>query len=526
MFGMNEAARSLKKALEKYDVQYEAEGLSRNLCEWECNKAHLLDLLRKDPNWVEEACAVVWQQKVECCPDQDKLEYLFDNLVETITRMFRELKAENWDKKIIPSMLLGYFRSPTITEDDEYHVAEEKMYTEALAKAPCKVGMKTTRYIRSLCQKNGIDVESKEFQEPFQKWADLLSIKTVTLTFVLSGNPADYATMSIGTNWASCHIINPDYARTTKGSAYNGCYKAGTLSYMNDGATLILYTVEKLPDDLSLLPLERKATRQCFYINEEAQVICQGRLYPYGGRDYRHDIYADIVRERFSKLWNFSGTWKKDLSIREYFHTVRGSLHYRDYEETYYSGGITGCNAFGTGANDFSEEQDVGNAAYCLCCGAELDDNDRVCCHNCEGDKYCCHCCNEYSDEDEMFYCDDVDDWVCENCVQTCDECETHFGRRGSLTEVYDRDGNRIEVCEDCLEQNYVWCDNCEEYHWYGNIGYFDDVALCPDCVDELTESCTECGALHLRENMTEVDGRWVCEECLDRIENKDRKDA
>ena len=94
------------------------------------------------------------------------------------------------------------------------------------------------------------------------------------------------------------------------------------------------------------------------------------------------------------------------------------------------------------------------------------------------------------------------------------------------MTEVYDRDGNRIEVCEDCLEQNYVWCDNCEEYHRYGNIGYFDDAALCPDCVDELTESCTECGALHLRENMTEVDGRWVCEECLDRIENKDRKDA
>lgn len=516
MFSLKEATTIVEKVLNKYDVAHGTDGISANIDAWMENKRSLLDLLRNDPDWREDACAIVWKQKVEVEPDPDLVFCAFDNLVSRANAKYqiRHLSEEGC---IFPFAMMEYFHGQTVSQDDaDYIERKKKEGWKALEVTPCKAGMKTTRYIRALLVKNGIDVEDSEIAKAFQKWADELMVKPIVCNFILSINPADYLTMSVGTNWASCHILNPDFAKTTHGNSYDGCYKAGTLSYMNDGTTAILYTVENLPEDLSLLPLERKQTRQCFYINQAAQTICQGRLYPYGGNDYRHNLYAGIVKKKFSKLWNHDGEWR-EASIRDYFCTANGALHYPDYFHSSYAGGITGCNAFTTGKG-MDTEVEIGHAAYCLTCGDELDEESRINCSACDGDKHRCWNCEELHYEDEMYWCDDVDDYVCEDCVYTCHECGEHFGRSENVHEVRDRNGYPIDVCESCLD-DYCFCESCEEYHWHGNVSEYDGVWLCNDCAVEETEACDNCGEVHLQRNMTCTDGIWRCETCQKEFE-------
>ena len=74
------------------------------------------------------------------------------------------------------------------------------------------------------------------YNKLFAKAADdtnPLKIKRIT---VLSVNICDFLLMSNGNSWSSCHFIN-------RSGAYQGCYKAGTLSYSNDGTSMCFYTL-------------------------------------------------------------------------------------------------------------------------------------------------------------------------------------------------------------------------------------------------------------------------------------------
>lgn len=70
---------------------------------------------------------------------------------------------------------------------------------------------------------------------------------------------------------------------------------------------------------------------------------------------------------------------------------------------------------------------------------------------------------------------------------------------------VYDQEGNKIFVCQECLEENYVQCDECGEYiskDW-GVFTEIDGRLLCRDCMDDLCDEAYDDGELHLKDNMT-----------------------
>ena len=86
------------------------------------------------------------------------------------------------------------------------------------------------------------------------------------------------------------------------------------------------------------------------------------------------------------------------------------------------------------------------------------------------------------------------------------------------MRDVRDSRGNWISVCENCRDEYYTYCDECEEYWPNDCVSYIDGVDYCDSCRDEYCERCEECGEWHRRDNMYRAyrNGNevWVCEDC------------
>ena len=70
------------------------------------------------------------------------------------------------------------------------------------------------------------------------------------------------------------------------------------------------------------------------------------------------------------------------------------------------------------------------------------------------------------------------------------------------MRDVRNSRGNWISVCENCRDEYYTYCDECEEYWPNDCVSYIDGVDYCDSCRDEYCERCEECGEWHRRDNM------------------------
>jgi len=93
---------------------------------------------------------------------------------------------------------------------------------------------------------------------------------------------------------------------------------------------------------------------------------------------------------------------------------------------------------------------------------------------------------------------------VCDYCGELVD----------NLTEVADGD----YVCDECLEEKYFKCDNCEEYHLKNEaIETYNGDYICENCYENYFFTCEDCGEIyHIDEATQTQDGYYVCESCLD----------
>ena len=538
--------KAITSVLDEMEVAcYSRDGVEANLADWKDNKSGLIDLLRKHPNWVEEAHAIVLKDEMLPRPIDADQAMLYLNACIIYTN--RHVKPGLHFPSII-------FASTTVTDDMVDQVQGNAFNITPGFLDGIKVGMKTSRFLRSAFQRYGVNVDSKEFQEFFQPFADTIAnVRKDAVNLILSVNPGDYLSSSYGTNWASCHIINPDVAVTREGSHHSGCYKAGTLSYMNDESTAVLYSVPELPDDLSELPTLRKATRQMYHIDVERREFVQSRLYPYGGTDWRHNAYLDVVKRVLAKCYAMPDSWDVVNDFpRTHFYTT--GLHYKDYTDVSRNM-IHTCTLHG--ANHCTSPVTIGNDAYCLECGDIIDNEAYIVCRQCGGGQYRCDGCGDYfDDEDDLYYCEDTDDYRCSDCSWYCEDCDNTYSNEMDYEYV-----NGVRVCEHCLYNSdyYVQCEECGEWmttddawvtedgyhlchHCYQactqtcshceNVFYNTDLTdtadglLCDECVEEM-EPCACCGALYLNLEMAS-DGAMVCECCLDRYEDelKESEDA
>jgi hypothetical protein len=502
---------SMKNLLTEYDYNYEVLALRIIVEEWARQKAPLIEAFKKHPNYVEGKFMIVYDVDYERPLDLNGITDFSDYLLrKPMTQMISTLPTPIDDRRIqedcayLPHQLyifltsLNYYSQRTISEEVAAHLAA------IIPEVRVHTGEKTSRVINKICRYLGYD-KHPDYNREFAKYADALNPLTVKRHTILSLNPLDYLTMSFGNSWASCHTIDKANKRRMPNS-YEGQYSSGTMSYMLDPSSMVLYTVDAAYDGNEYWS-QPKINRQMFHWGEDKLV--QSRLYPQGndhdGEAYRP--YRELVQEIMSTIFDFPNLWttsKGTEAASRYINSY--GTHYEDYN--YFSNCRLCRPKDSTNENYFT----VGADPICIECGEEHDCSENINC--CSGMRYCADCgCRIYNEEDEYWVGDEI---YCRDCVSYCDVCDEYHRDE----ETYIRSEDRY-VCEYCLENHYTYCDCCHEYVHNSRVRYIEEeeIDICEDCEDEVAV-CEECGREFLISNMTRTeDGDYLCRRCIEEKE-------
>lgn len=229
-----------------------------------------------------------------------------------------------------------------------------------------KKGTKTSRAFNHVCTHYGIDKMYPEdvtvvrdgqattrtiypYDKMFAQFADLVSDLKRKLYFVISLNPLDYFTMSVGINWKSCHHIE------------TGSWKGGCMSYMLDKTSMITYVISTLEGDIHEAP---KYYRQMYHYKNN--LFIQNRLYPQGndGATDLYEKFRGFVIEEFRPLLDVDEHWCAHQGTGGFVYSE--GVHYRDY------GNNIKCGVFypKSRADDAQNQKiTIGHEGICIKCG-------------------------------------------------------------------------------------------------------------------------------------------------------------
>lgn len=392
-------------------------------------------------------------------------------------------------------------------------------------------GQKITRIVGKFCKFLGLD-KIKDVQTTFSGrekdygynyqfalFCDAISPLKITRHTIISANPIDYWTMSFGNSWASCQTIDGNNKRGMPHS-YNGMYMSGTTSYMLDGTTLIMYTVDSEYNEKDF-ELQPKMQRCNFHIGEDK--IIQGRVYPDGrdgGDGSLSEQFRNIMQKVVADMYDVPNMWvlKKGVGHCEQYEISEGT-NYKDYE-CYDDCTVSLLKDENGNVND--RHIIIGHDPICPVCGCEHEKEDKLCCEDCYDDNYvtCEHCgsrihrddaiyCeyngNYYCDydcaqSDGVVYCENVDEWHHENeryVYQSDysgewfydDEYEHIETEDGNIYRDYDEAESAGYISNDnnewYPESEMHYCEHCERY--VHDDDWNDELDCCTDCEDLLT---------------------------------------
>lgn len=542
---------NMSKLLDEYEYAYELDALSFIVDTWAEQKQELISAFKKHSNYVEGEFMIAFDSNYERTLDKNAVKSFRNWLLHIVTyhsdgydgSLPTYIKERRTNSEILPQdlydfivMLDTHITERTISED------LVKMLGDIVPEVHAHCGEKTSRVINKLCTYLGYN-KHPDYNREFAKFADGLSPLTIKRHTVLSLNPLDYLTMSFGNSWASCHTIDK-YNKRGMLDSYSGCYSSGTISYMLDSTSMVLYTVDAKYDGKDYWT-QPKIVRQMFHYG--ADKLIQGRLYP-KDNDGDNDAYApyrNIVQQIISTIFDFPNLWtlsRGTSAISDYVWSY--GTHYRDYSH------FDSCTISKKSGTVNEDKICIGHEPICIECGEEHSTENSINC--CSESYHCEHCGREISDDESRW----VGDYrYCENCVGYCDECEYYYFiddvRYVESTERYVCDGclddlyiccgecgeyyrdgcttyvesANIDVCEDCLERHYTYCDECEEYFRNEDITYIDHlcVSVCEDCLADHFTKCDECGKHYPNDEINELDDdRHICDECYDKENEED----
>ena len=508
--------------LSQHEIPYKW-GIVRNniVDEWYARKNGLIDLLSRHPNWDEDCLAIVWEQDYQRELDEDAFCVAYSHIYyQIIDDLFCGKEMENVrlhartveESKNLNCYILdtrndsGWFdftgfkedipSCDSFTDPDTGEIKElpfpwhrldgsvaitsfvNAEFQQMFAKQGIKtqIGEKMSRAFGKLFRKwgvtNWVDITGKNMYEyHFAKLADALNPLSITRHTVLSVHPCDYLLMSNGTGWRSCHNID------------DGCYCAGTWSYMLDDLSMIFYTVDASFDNCDKnIYTAKKIMRQMFFYKQG--LLHQSRLYPQDsdGDKTTNDTFRSAVQEVIAFCEGEPNFWwliTGDAG-REYCRTARGALQYPDYDYEYCNLSTTSLlKAFGDNTPD---EIYIGAPPVCPATGVEYDDEGAM-----VGDVVRCYDCGEWEVRD---FCYELlnGDYVCTHCFNryyfTCDHCG------GIYPDAYSNNtGNFEVVCDDCLAEHYTCCDHCGEYYRNEDMQKIDRECVCQNCYEEIKEA-------------------------------------
>ena len=406
---------------------------------------------------------------------------------------------------------LGAFKScPMQYLNDELR----ERFNEAFPWLKIHAGAKASKVFRRICKDFELD-KIDEFKQRWPRFADAINPLEVKRWTIVSWHPIDYFTMSFGNDWQSCHTIDKTGKRHVGGDHYNGCYSSGTLSYMLDGSSVVVYTVDKSYEG-NEFELQPKMSRQMFHLSED--IMVQGRLYPQGndvGAEDAYNTMRNIVQRVYAEAFGVPNMWtlKRGTSeCCEVILTEDGATNYRDYQ---YYDNCTVSKRNGWGGQMIV----VGHAPICPTCGCTHGEQDYIMCEDCRDIKKCVYCGEELGDEyietaDGNYYCDEYcarnDGYVwCANTYEwrhygswndddvIYDDYDGEYYYVGYISYITTEDGNHYIAAEHAIEDGYEYiedenewipadearyCDHCERTVRESN--YNEDLGMCDDCAE------------------------------------------
>ena len=545
--------------------QFTREGIRANVEEWYRNKSKLFDLFRKHPNWQEEAKAIVFLKTEHRLPDVDCANSYIDailrcrnNLITvdgktmTITE-YADIKfhnSETWKSRCESAGYNYNFHVTSeidilrnilhnITCQSDINTISETIANNINAWFPsihAHKGQKSSRVINKLFVLFCFD-KLPDYNRIFAKLADSLNPFDVERITVFSLNIIDFLLMSHGNSWKSCHTI----LNSGNGDGYSGCYKGGTLSYANDGKTVIMYTVDKSYEGTDWC-FEPKITRQLYFW--DYPVLVQERLYPQCNDDTAQGDelvkqYRTVAEEVFATCLDMPNLWVKENRDRAKISQRKDTFMYPDWEhfnkwivhikkeipvsETEIEEGCdteAPTNYVVRSAKHIS----VGGTCYCTCCGEAKTDyynaEKTLLCEDCDNTCTCAICGDRINHSDAYVY---DEDYYCRDCVTYCEYHERYEPNSLDFTEV----NNYGVVCENALENSdFCRCDCCGEYYWYTEVTEADDGRnVCDSCFEDEYAYCDRCGHVYRRDEMEEIDGVLYCSDCAEIIEAESSED-
>lgn len=489
MYTINESEReylldSMRDLLDEYDYDYSTDALNTIIDEWASQKQTLIEAFKKHPNYVEGKFMIAFSRDYERALDTSAV-YRFSRWLENfdgpIPTMVTSLPEEINQRRIednccwLPSNIYVFFND---MDEHACHILNDEMandINDMLPNIKARAGQKMSRVVNKICVYLGYD-KHPEYNREFAKFADSLNPLVIKRHTVISLNPLDYLTMSFGNSWASCHTIDKQNKRNMPNS-YSGMYSSGTMSYMLDPSSIVLYTVDAgyEGNDYWTQP---KINRQMFHWGEEKLV--QSRLYPQDndGDSGVYAPYRNIVQEVFSKCFEFDNLWTLTKGTSEANRYIRSyGTHYKDYQN------FSSCTLSRIKGSINENSFAVGARPICIECGTRHNLSEFINC--CSSDVTCCDGCGRVIDDDDCYY---VDDGIyCCDCVSYCDDCDSYHREESIYLERYYR-----SVCPDCLNRYYAICENCGEYFdtENGDAIYDDETGewYCKDCYEERNE--------------------------------------
>ena len=268
-------------------------------------------------------------------------------------------------------------------------------------------------------------ISDKELLNEVQtKYSQIVNTKKLKGTLCLSIHPLDYMTVSVNNSgWSSCF-----------NSLNRGEYCASTLCLMSSPNTMVAYLKGKDNMDIyRAMEWNNKKWRALVTLGKDNESVHVGRNYPYDS--------TDLVEEVIKMVGELTG--KDYVGIELKSNKLRLETPYNMYNDTLhdsYTVGMTDkwynehIDKNGEETKEYIDISLVG--AICPKCGYAYEDNEF--------------------------------DIVCEDCYEgdRCEDC----GRPMSNEEGTYIEGIQGYVCDCCLEDNYSYCEHCEEYVHCGDI--------------------------------------------------------
>jgi len=459
--------------------------LSKVLGIWEENKKDLIELFRKHPNWNEEQKMIVTSLDFDRKIDTSVVRSFHCWLTDIIFNDFFERRDE----------ILNCLNHILFSQDSVVSKEIAKYLNDFNPDLKIRCGQKVSRATNKFLTFLKIN-ENSDYNKRFATYSDAVNPHKIKKHVCISLNPIDYLLMSNGNSWTTCHSIYREREEV-------GCYSGGTVSYMLDSHSFIVYTVSKDYKG-EKFELQPKINRQVFAYGFGK--LMQSKLYP-SHTFSKVKILRDLVQKTISKCLQVNDIWEEVDYEKKYdfIETNSDSAHYADYDSSGY------CNLSYIESAYSSTPMTIGHPQICVECGTSFSYGGSITC--CSGNCSKCSDCGHLIADEDVYYVNGYE--YCYDCVNYCDHCQEYT--RDSVTEV-----EHMYVCESCINRYYFYCEECDEYarntdkeeDAYGN-------EVCRSCLMYKYERCRYCDEFYYRTDVEECGSYYCCENCYPIIEEE-----